>query len=84
MFEAFGIKIIEHPLLPKEPRMQLSPEICKILAPAFVEETNKWMEDFFGYETVAYIFDMNALGLGYGNTMFLDPATAAIIKDNLF
>ncbi|MEN7526996.1 hypothetical protein [Cupriavidus sp. DL-D2] len=53
----FGMSVVRVPFDLKRPRMQLTPKVAANLPAAFAAEINAWMAEFFGHESVAYVFD---------------------------
>lgn len=79
-----GIQIKESPLCTNVPRMTLSPKLAKIIGysrPEFVAETNAWMKEFFGTHDVAYMINLDAVGMIGGELIITSPHMVAMLRN---
>jgi len=62
---------------PDVPKMQLSARVCEVLSPEVIEETNRWMIEFFG---VTNILNDNDAVVICGKRIHMNPRMYARFK----
>lgn len=79
MNKLFGLPIHSNPLIPDTmPVLQLSSTVN--VSDAFRAEMNQWLLDTFGVKQVAFIVDMQALGLYGDKALFMSPRSFGILN----
>jgi len=68
-----GMRIYVDGSLDNVPRMQLTPAFAANMPPGWVEETNKWMREFFGTEN-------KIIAIENGRSVVMVPRTFARLK----
>ena len=68
-----GTRVIVNPLCDNLPRMTLDAKFASNMPESFVTETNAWLRDFFGTQSVAY-------RLGDGTVVVGPKAYAAMLE----